>query len=133
MISPVFRCPKRIWSTMKPATLNKYSHWTIFRLSYLLMAMFILAASAASGIAQQAGDLDATFGLGGKLTGWTGQAYAVAIQSDGKIVVAGNNYVPPGWNSDFVIARYNSDGSPDNSFGTGGRGVIPVSNSFHDA
>lgn len=52
-------------------------------------------------------------------------ANAVAIQQDGKIVVAGQAYVDdlfsPG--HDFVIARYNSDGSPDATFGTQVNGV----------
>ena len=40
-------------------------------------------------------------------------AYAVALQPDGKIVLAGTS--GPGW-SDFAVARYNSDGSPDTNF-----------------
>ncbi len=45
-------------------------------------------------------------------------ATAVAIQSDGKIVVAGYSY-----NSNyekFAVLRFNSDGSLDNTFGSGG-------------
>jgi uncharacterized delta-60 repeat protein len=93
----------------------------------LLLSTILLTAGFMSSVfAQQPGDLDPTFGNGGKVTGWTGEAHSVTIQSDGKIVVAGNNYVPPGWNSDFVIARYNPDGSVDTSFGTNGRVVTPV-------
>jgi len=40
---------------------------------------------------------------------------AMAIQSDGKIVVAGQT------NNDCAVARYESDGSLDTGFGTGGR------------
>jgi len=64
------------------------------------------------------GDLDPTFGTGGKVTtdfgGGTDQAFAVALQPDGKIVAAGQA------NNDFALARYNPDGSLDNSFGTAG-------------
>jgi len=35
----------------------------------------------------------------------------VAVQSDGKIVVAGESY--NGSNNDVAVARYNSDGSLD--------------------
>jgi uncharacterized delta-60 repeat protein len=67
------------------------------------------------------GSLDASFGSGGRVStdfgGWD-YAYAVAIQSDGKIVVAG--YAPVGGNNNFALARYNSDGSLDTSFGSGG-------------
>jgi uncharacterized delta-60 repeat protein len=44
-------------------------------------------------------------------------AFAVAIQSDGKIVVAG--YATVGTQS-WGVARYNSDGSLDTSFDTDG-------------
>ncbi len=52
-------------------------------------------------------------------------ANAVAIQEDGKIVVGGQAYIDdlfsPG--HDFVIARYNTDGSTDATFGTRPQGV----------
>jgi uncharacterized delta-60 repeat protein len=67
------------------------------------------------------GDLDPTFGVGGRvLTDFNGEfngANGVAIQPDGKIVVAGSNFAP---NGDFAVARYNPDGSLDAAFGTGG-------------
>ena len=57
-------------------------------------------------------ELDATFGTGGKVMTNTGGnlATAVAIQSDGKIVVAG------GGSGGAVVARYTSSGAPDPSF-----------------
>jgi uncharacterized delta-60 repeat protein len=73
------------------------------------------------------GDLDPTFSRDGKLTNGAGRARGVAIQPDGKMLVAGDNYItPPGWYSDFVIARYNTDGSLDASFGGGGRVITPI-------
>jgi len=67
------------------------------------------------------GSLDTTFGNSGVVTvdvcGFSG-AQGVAIQSDGKVVVAG-------WNNNvqylFALARYNSDGSLDGSFGVDGK------------
>ncbi|MCP4350252.1 MAG: hypothetical protein GY795_32655, partial [Desulfobacterales bacterium] len=68
------------------------------------------------------GSLDTGFGTGGKLTTPVGsgddRSYGVCIQSDGKIVITGESY--NGSNYDFAIARYNSDGSPDTTFGNGG-------------
>ena len=45
-------------------------------------------------------------------------ATAVAVQSNGKIVVAGQCWISGG-GEDFCVARYNSDGSLDSSFGPG--------------
>ena len=46
-------------------------------------------------------------------------SYSVAIQPDGKIVTAGC-YTHGGGNSGFAVARFNSDGTPDVTFGTEG-------------
>ncbi len=51
--------------------------------------------------------------------GGADQANAVAVQPDGKIVVAGFG-VRNGIDSDVAIVRYNADGAPDDSFGTAG-------------
>jgi uncharacterized delta-60 repeat protein len=68
------------------------------------------------------GSLDATFGIGGKMSTAIGpnQDYAssVAIQSDGKIVVVGDSH--DGTKFNFAVARYKPNGSLDTSFGTGG-------------
>jgi uncharacterized delta-60 repeat protein len=73
------------------------------------------------------GEPDPSFGTGGKVVtafpGGFGEARAVAIQADGKIVVAGE--ATGTVNADFLFARYKPDGSPDPSFG-GGDGVTTV-------
>ena len=65
------------------------------------------------------GSLDTSFGTGGKVTtdffSQNDQAFAVALQSDGKIIAAGSTFL------DFALARYNSDGSLDATFGSGGK------------
>src|SRR5215471_19418992 len=74
------------------------------------------------------GSLDRSFGSGGIVTttfpGDGSYAFAVALQADGKIVAAGTDFVDfnPGdmSDTDFALARYNSDGSPDPTFGNGG-------------
>jgi len=63
------------------------------------------------------GSLDTSFDGDGKVTtavGSSSQGYSVVVQSDGKIVVAGE--------SDYNVAlvRYNPDGSLNASFGVGG-------------
>jgi uncharacterized delta-60 repeat protein len=65
-----------------------------------------------------AGLLDPTFGAGaGYVLGSSSNpdgANAIAVQSDGKIVTAGTSA------NNFLITRYNADGSLDTSFGSGG-------------
>lgn len=74
------------------------------------------------------GSLDSTFGDNGQVTtaidGIAPRARAVAIQSDGKIVVAGETQL--GGNNSVALARYNPDGSIDSSFGTAGKVVGTV-------
>jgi uncharacterized delta-60 repeat protein len=55
------------------------------------------------------------------------EALAVAIQRDGKIVVAGDAATPrPGSRAAIVLVRYDSDGSIDNTFGDGGFAFGPT-------
>jgi uncharacterized delta-60 repeat protein len=69
---------------------------------------------------------DSNFGSGGKVFTDVGPqsdyVSAVAIQTDGKIVVAGNSSLG---NYRFCAARYNTDGSLDMSFGFEGRTITP--------
>jgi len=53
-------------------------------------------------------------------------AYGVEVQSTGKIVIAGYQYVSHGSysNYDFALARYNSDGTLDSTFGTSGVATV---------
>lgn len=69
------------------------------------------------------GVLDSSFAGSGLLTsdfGADDYGYAVAIQSNGRILAAGTVRTTAGGN-DFGILRLMPDGSPDTSFGTGGR------------
>ena len=69
------------------------------------------------------GSLDTSFDSDGKVTTAIGSgndyACSVAIQSDGKIVVAG--YSDNGSNDDFALVRYNTDGSLDTTFDSDGK------------
>ncbi len=70
------------------------------------------------------GSLDTTFGGTGKivtsLSLGADVATSMALQSDGKIVVAGYDFSPLQGNN-FALARYNLDGSLDTTFGVGGK------------
>jgi uncharacterized delta-60 repeat protein len=74
------------------------------------------------------GTLDTGFGNGGSVqtvfSGSLAFAEAVAVQPDGKIVVAGQVQNP---NFDvFALVRYNSNGSLDARFGSGGRVITSL-------
>jgi uncharacterized delta-60 repeat protein len=85
-------------------------------------ALLVLQLHLSSHAQAAAGDLDPTFGSGGEVVTDFGtlsdQAQAVAIQPDGKIVAAGT---APSEGGDFALARYNTDGTLDTSFGSGGK------------
>ena len=85
-----------------------------------------------------AGALDPTFGSGGEVLtsfppllkgfrGTGGDATFVTIQSDGKIVAAGEGL------HDFALARYNTNGSLDSSFGNGGKVVTTFGTNHEDS
>jgi uncharacterized delta-60 repeat protein len=64
------------------------------------------------------GTLDEGFGSGGKVA--THPAHALALQPDGKLILAGNADISS-LSDDFVLTRYNPDGSPDLGFGNAGK------------
>ncbi|HSI56719.1 MAG TPA: delta-60 repeat domain-containing protein [Ideonella sp.] len=75
------------------------------------------------------GSLDTSFGSGGIVTTRFGDhgsyAFSLALQPDGKIVAAGTAFVDFSFgdasDTDFALARYNTDGTPDTTFGSGGQ------------
>src|SRR5215471_11968665 len=89
----------------------------------IVLTCFIISPQLAQAAA---GDLDPTFGIGGMVTTdinrSTDIANAVAVQADGKLVVVGQTYQNNDYTTeDFVVARYNTDGTLDNTFGSRGR------------
>jgi len=83
------------------------------------------------------GDLDTSFGTNGEvITQISGEAHAVAIQPDGKIVTAGHNTqfnIPIGSSpAEFVLTRFNPDGSIDITFGNSGIVTTDFSNTSDD-
>jgi uncharacterized delta-60 repeat protein len=96
---------------------------------YLTLTMATVAATAitAAPAAAAPGDLDSSFASAGRFIATTPplsdtQANSVAIQRDGKIVTAGGT--DPGSAKGFTVARFNSNGTPDLSFGPNGTSVV---------
>ncbi len=71
------------------------------------------------------GSLDESFGNSGLAKAvfprFATYGNSVQIQSDNKILLGGFTYQSESDSSDFALARYNNDGTPDNSFGTNGQ------------
>src|SRR5438552_6916960 len=89
----------------------------------IVLTSFIIGPQFAQAAA---GDLDPTFGSGGMVTNdinrSTDIANAVAIQADGRLIVVGQTYKNNDYSDeDFVVARYNTDGTLDTTFGRSGR------------
>lgn len=63
----------------------------------------------------QAGTLDSSFGKNGKIKKPLGAGSAIAVQSNGKIVVTSNSFL-----SGFLVVRYDQSGHIDKHFGVDG-------------
>ncbi|PVW15257.1 T9SS type A sorting domain-containing protein [Marixanthomonas spongiae] len=90
--------------------------------------LLILLVSYSATYAQ--GTLDPTFGDNGIVTtvvnGTYNEAAATTVQPDGKILVAGHAGEPATYKA--TVARYNTDGSLDTTFGEDGTIIIPIGN-----
>jgi uncharacterized delta-60 repeat protein len=118
--------------------MKTFTKFTQLAFSALLVLLPLRLATAADCYLASPGCLDTTFGGGtGKvMTNTDGNipealdldlAQSVAIQGDGKIVVAGTTTLP-GNAYKFVVLRYNSDGTLDTGFGDGGVVVTSFGN-----
>ncbi len=124
--------PLPSWLTFNPSTLTFSGTPTIGDLGNLTIQVIATDRAGASAIAPLAltiaapkpGNLDPTFGTGGKVSTdfntYSDFAQSVLVQPDGKIVVAGYSLISSG-DYDFALARYNSNGTLDPTFGTGGK------------
>lgn len=97
------------------------------RSAFSIVGALLLFVWVPSPAFAAAGDLDNSFGGDGKVTTFIApgpaEANAVALQADGKIVAAGNDNLEgesTGDNSRFALARYNTDGTLDTTFGQDG-------------
>lgn len=78
------------------------------------------------------GTLDTTFGSSGKTTSTAdatraNNAIGLAVATDGKLVTAG--LIGSGSASNFLVSRFNADGSADTGFGTNGHTELTVGDS----
>jgi uncharacterized delta-60 repeat protein len=73
------------------------------------------------------GSLDTSFGSNGEVTGPLGEARAVLIQPDGKVLAAGDSggYA-------FAVVRYNANGSLDTTFGSRGEATTTITANGYD-
>lgn len=82
----------------------------------------------------QYGKLDSTFNINGRVTtGFlqhSGHANSGGMQSDGKIIAAGT--LQSGNNASFGVARYNSNGTLDTTFGVNGKAIIQIGTQKRD-
>lgn len=88
----------------------------------LLMSLCVLSTFAADG------DLDASFDGDGKVSTDIGASYDgannAAQQADGKIVTVGGTSISTTDPTNLLLARYNTDGSLDSTFGTNGTVIV---------
>jgi uncharacterized delta-60 repeat protein len=103
----------------------------------ILVLLFAFAAllCGANGAAAAPGDIDTAFGANGLVSsGFPGvqQQFGggIGVQSSGKIVLAAAVYY--GASKSVIVKRFNTDGSPDESFGTLGSTAIDFDNSATD-
>jgi len=106
------------------------------RTIFVMPLAVVLAVSVASTALAAPGDLDTTFGGDGivttNFTRRIAAGLALAIQSNGKLVVAGGSKFD-GRDGRFAIARYNADGSLDATFGGDGKVTTDFSRYGDDA
>jgi uncharacterized delta-60 repeat protein len=98
----------------------------------VLLLAVLLALTLDSAVLAIPGDLDTSFGGDGKVStnftsGFDG-ASALAIQADGRIVAAGTS-----GGRKFALARYNTDGTLDTSFGGDGKVTTNFTSGFDGA
>jgi uncharacterized delta-60 repeat protein len=82
------------------------------------------------------GTLDTSFSSDGVAFGICGRANALAIQADGKIVAAGVvdcGSLPGKSQGDFLLARYDTDGTRDGTFGKRGRVLTSFTRNWDEA
>jgi uncharacterized delta-60 repeat protein len=120
-------CPRcRLIRTGKATTAIGGMFANALAIATLTDGKMVVAGQSAKGFALARyninGDLDTTFGSGGKIVNSPAQhlnsGRALGIQTDGKIVLGGSIWT--GYSYDFALLRYNTNGSVDTTFGSGG-------------
>ena len=121
-----YKAAQEITTTKQNKTDNMKSKFNLIATSFLFITCIAWQLTSFA----QSGSLDLTFDTDGKVTTAIGSGSdvgnGVAIQSDGKIVVAG--YSDNGSDLDFAVIRYNSNGSLDTGFGSNGKVTTDIAN-----
>jgi len=99
--------------------------------------LFLLTAGCllfSANCMAQPGELDSDFSGDGRIienfdTGLD-KGTSIAVQPDGKIIVGGQSYIQGDY--DFVLIRYNTDGSLDNSFSDDGKASVNFGVAYDD-
>lgn len=98
-------------------------------LNYIVITIVLVLFRDEMTFAQNAGDLDFSFGSTGTVITDLGdgydQCFGLVIQSDQKVVVGGRSIGEDGYGHPTLI-RMNTDGSLDNSFGQDGIATVDI-------
>ena len=78
------------------------------------------------------GDVDSSFGISGVVRVNDAEAHDLALQPDGKILVAGFTQSTTTAN-DVAVFRFHADGSPDSTFGVNGLATVGANPTDDDA
>ncbi|MGO1070480.1 hypothetical protein [Lysobacter sp. CA199] len=117
---------------IRPRNIRRLSNLYKYR-ARVLAATVLLGASPAWG---QAGALDPSFGVGGRVTvdasaQFFDIAEALVIQNDGKLVTGGHIQTLSSQVDSAVLTRHNPDGSLDTGFGQAGMVVTMLGKSHN--
>jgi uncharacterized delta-60 repeat protein len=98
---------------------------------FYLTWILVLSAAATLSVRAADGDLDPTFGTGGKVVTDFNNSVDIlndlVLQPDGKVIAVGSTR--SGSSPHIALVRYNQNGTLDTSFGTGGKVVTQISTS----
>src|SRR6478735_5961284 len=107
-------------------TLHSLQNQTTMKQLYVLLTLLMFLVKDVQS-QNKAGTLDSSFGTNGKIIAqnYQGLSYASLLQPDGKIIIGGGGSYYKGNTllKGSLLARYNTNGSPDLSFADSGRGV----------
>lgn len=100
---------------------------------YHLSAVIVTFFLSVPNVFSQDGTIDNTFGDNGivrfGINAHNVSIESTALQADGKLVVCGYAFNVTNYSSDFILARFNTDGSFDNTFGNSGIVVTNIGTS----
>lgn len=133
-LDPGFDGDGKVTTNLGPSYSQEYVHKLLLQPDGKIVAVGYIGDPVNPNFAltryHAGGSLDATFGNGGivisDFTGRKDVAYDAALQPDGKIVVVGDSRASQSPLSDFIVARYNSNGTLDTSFGSGGHVITEL-------